>query len=457
MSCLRIPSVQVHYHDPLSIQFTLSDADVSVANAIRRTILANIPAVVIDPAATDIAINTSRFSNEIIKHRLSCIPVHHIPAIGGGGNNNNNSVNPNPDISKYSIELDVHNNRADDTIIVTTEHINVFYHGAPAVAAAAPAAADENAAVAAAPVAAVVDPEFTRKVFPATILDNGEYFIDILRLRPAIGLAGVGDQIKLRAQLKIDTAESNACFNVVSKCTFFNTVDAAKAASAWAEEETRLRSRIVADSEAAKESQIRFHKKDFEILRAQRYFLADSFEFRVESIGTYAILPLMVVACDVIITRLQALKSHLETGDGDVIIQNTPKAFQPRAFDILLRGQNHTLGKLIEYVLYDLYYEGRSGAKSIIYCGFNRPHPHEPTSIIRIVLSAPSSAAGAGAATAIVINNDSVADKRQIADMFLSATHHCARIIDAIRTSFAQLAAAPLAEPARIRRTTKSK
>ena len=63
------------------LKFTLSNIDVSIANAIRRTILMDIPLVVFKTLpyeknkATFIK-NTCRLNNEILKQRLGCIPIH---------------------------------------------------------------------------------------------------------------------------------------------------------------------------------------------------------------------------------------------------------------------------------------------------------------------------------------------------------------------------------------------
>ena len=63
------------------LKFTLSGVNVSIANSIRRTILSDIPCVVFKTSPNEennsnILVNTSRFNNEIIKQRLSCIPIH---------------------------------------------------------------------------------------------------------------------------------------------------------------------------------------------------------------------------------------------------------------------------------------------------------------------------------------------------------------------------------------------
>ena len=63
------------------LKFTLSDINVSLANAIRRTILSDIPTVVFKTVPYNenqatIYKNTTRLNNEILKQRLGCIPIH---------------------------------------------------------------------------------------------------------------------------------------------------------------------------------------------------------------------------------------------------------------------------------------------------------------------------------------------------------------------------------------------
>ena len=67
--------------DDDNLYFTLSGINVSLANSLRRTMLSDIPLVVFKTTPHDknkctIHANTSRLNNEIIKLRLSCIPIH---------------------------------------------------------------------------------------------------------------------------------------------------------------------------------------------------------------------------------------------------------------------------------------------------------------------------------------------------------------------------------------------
>ena len=57
------------------------DVDLSVVNALRRVLLTNIQSLVIcgfphDKSNIDIMKNNSKYNNEYIKHRLSCLPIY---------------------------------------------------------------------------------------------------------------------------------------------------------------------------------------------------------------------------------------------------------------------------------------------------------------------------------------------------------------------------------------------
>ena len=64
-----------------TLKFTLSNINLSYANAIRRTIIADIPCIVFKSTPynennIDIKVNKSRLNNELLKQRISCIPIH---------------------------------------------------------------------------------------------------------------------------------------------------------------------------------------------------------------------------------------------------------------------------------------------------------------------------------------------------------------------------------------------
>ena len=50
-------------------------------------------------------------------------------------------------------------------------------------------------------------------------------------------------------------------------------------------------------------------------------------------------------------------------------------------FDVTLKNEDYTLGKVIEYYLYEQNFIAN---KDLSFCGFRKPHPHSTDSIIRV-------------------------------------------------------------------------
>ena len=94
------------------LKFTLSGVNVSIVNSIRRIILSDIPIVAFRVSPNDknkcnIITNTCGLNNEIIKHRLSCVPIHI------------KDIDDFP-LKNYILEVNVENN-TDTIMYVTTK------------------------------------------------------------------------------------------------------------------------------------------------------------------------------------------------------------------------------------------------------------------------------------------------------------------------------------------------
>ena len=53
-------------------------------------------------------------------------------------------------------------------------------------------------------------------------------------------------------------------------------------------------------------------------------------------------------------------------------------------FDIELQNEDFTIGKILEFTLYDNYYLKQ---ELLTFCGFRKEHPHTPGSTIRIAFN----------------------------------------------------------------------
>lgn len=318
--------------------FTLSGINVSLANSIRRTILSSIPSVVFytDTHAENkctIEHNTSRLHNEILKHRLSCIPIHSTKLDELPGN--------------YVMELDI-TNETDHIMYVTTGDFRIKHK------------TNGN----------YLSKEETDVIFPKCPMTDA--YIDFARLRPKISVSIPGERIKLSCEFSVATPEISSTYNVVSKCTYMNTIDQARVSQEWDEREAKY----VAQEYTREE--IEYEKKNFHFLDAQRYFVADSYDFTIESIGIYENRDILKKACAILQSKFIDMIEALDADTVPILESETTIDY---CYDVILEGEDYTIGKVLEYILYSNFYEGE---KILSYCGFVKLHPHDTSSRIRI-------------------------------------------------------------------------
>jgi len=322
------------------LTFTLSSVDVSISNAIRRTILSDIQCVVFKttPYAenkVDIHKNTSRMNNEILKQRLSCIPIH--------------ISDPEFPLDKFVVEVDV-TNTSDSIQFVTTKDFKIkdISNGS------------------------YISEKERDIIFPPSKL-TGDY-IDVARLRPKLTSDGEGECIHFPAMLSIGDASDNGGFNVVSCSTFGNSPDRELIHMKWQEYSKQLTESGMSPDD------IEFKRGDWYILNSQRHYVPDSFDFIIETIGQYSNKDIVKMAIDVIKSRLNKVKDDIAV-NADNLIKRTDKTLG-NGFDIILYNEGYTIGKAIEYIMNRKYYS--SGDKILEFCGFNKEHPHIDMSYITI-------------------------------------------------------------------------
>mmetsp|Transcript_24885 Transcript_24885/g.68929 ORF Transcript_24885/g.68929 Transcript_24885/m.68929 type:complete len:357 (+) Transcript_24885:90-1160(+) len=79
----RFPKVEILAMEPHEIKFVLSETDCSMANTLRRIMIAEVPTLAID--LVEFHENTTVLNDEYIAHRLGLIPLRYIPNAEGGG------------------------------------------------------------------------------------------------------------------------------------------------------------------------------------------------------------------------------------------------------------------------------------------------------------------------------------------------------------------------------------
>ena len=186
--------------------FTIKDINVSLANAIRRIVLSDIPIIVIRStphAKNDVMIesNTTRFNNEILKQRLSCIPIH---------------IRANltlEELAEYQVEVDQVNDT--NTIqMITTEHFKIKHKSK------------------------YLSDAIVHQMFPPDPFTKD--YVLFARLRPKLSEELPGERLKLKATLSRGMAKESSMFNVVSTCAYAMTPDEVKQDAEWDNREREL-------------------------------------------------------------------------------------------------------------------------------------------------------------------------------------------------------------------------
>jgi DNA-directed RNA polymerase subunit L len=349
------------------MKFKISNTNVSFVNALRRTILSDIPVACFittphDKNNCNISINTCRLNNEILNQRLSCIPVHiddlDIP------------------IDNFQVEVDEINNTNSFKYITTKDFkIKDLASGK------------------------YLTESQVQKIFPPD--PKTKDYILFTRLRPKLANNLTGEIIKFECKLSISTAGENGGFNVVSTCAYDFADDEKKQKDEW--------SKIEKTIEGKSKKEISKMKKNWFYLEAKRFYKKNVFNFIIETIGIFTNRTIIKKACSVIIERLDKVMEKITNSDSLVVQSETTI---PNSFDITLVDEDYTIGKIIEYIIFELYY---NKGDELCYVGFLKKHPHDSDSIIRIAF-----------------NNEDKSSKVNVKDIFRFSVEQCKNIINGI-------------------------
>jgi len=332
-----------------TLTFTLKGVDVSFANAIRRTILSDIPIVVFktmpyEKNKAKITENTSRLNNEIIKQRLSCIPIHI----------------KDTEISLKDYILEVEEENLTDTIMMITskefkiKNINTGKY---------------------------LEEKDLRAIFPPFVPPSGkgEYFIDFVRLRPKISDELPGEKLKLTCEFSLGNAKEDSMFNVAGTCSYGYTPDPVQ----MKEELEKHRQKWKDEDKSIEE--IEFESKNWSLLEGLRYVVKNSFDFILETVGIFDNDVLVVKACEIIIQKFLNMNTLIDQNELKILPSvNTME----NSYDVILENEDYTIGNIFNYILYTVFYRD---TKQLTYCGFKKMHPHDLDSIIRIAFESPAS------------------------------------------------------------------
>ena len=338
-SSISLPSIINATESANLLQFQVDDIDTSIINALRRTILTDIPCFVFrtfpdNENQTVIHKNTCRFHNEILKQRLGCIPIYI-----------NDLDTPVEDL-RVIIKVQ---NDTDSVRYVTTADFQIKDLKTGKF---------------------LKDSEVS-SIFPSASPPSNGYIL-FTRLRPKISASIPGEEVDIESKISISTAKESGMYNMSSTVTYFMTPDPVKQNAEWA----TIRDQF--ENSGFKAEEIERERQNWFSHDAKRFTKPNSFTFKLETIGVYTNLELIQKACDIIVEKLNNIQKVATQLSLEIV---TSKNTLPNCFDIILKNEDYTIGKILEYILHEDYFKTN---KKLNYVGFIREHPHDDDSILRV-------------------------------------------------------------------------
>jgi DNA-directed RNA polymerase subunit L len=314
---------------PKTLTCYFENVDVSLINGLRRIILTEIDSLVIrgfphKENLIQIKKNNTKFNNEYIKHRLSCLPILI-----------SKRETFKPFIQDYTLRIHVKND-TDEKMVLTTDDIQLY---------------------------------------KKEVLVKKRLFyedpIPICYMYPKISDNDPPEEFMAEIQLSIGRAKEDACWNMVSKCLFFNT------------ENKEAVERKLKDIEPEKQT-------DFKLLDAQRLFIPNHFTMIVETVGVYTNTEIVYYACEKILETLDQLSRELVGEsiqpytpimplEGSIHLFEKTVSENDKMFILQLENDDYTFGKLIEKYLYNYKSEWFK------FIAFKKEHPHDKHGLVQLV------------------------------------------------------------------------
>jgi len=347
-------------------KFTLTDTSTTVANTLRRCILADTRSVGFradltnsaDPGVV-IRKNTSVIFNEMLAHRLTLLPL----AV-----RNIDSFDP----SRYECVLSVKNERkgmieSNSLLHVKAGDFRVFEK-------------QEDGSFA--PLGLPVSSE----MFPADPITKDTSLL--VSLRPQWNPEQPPEEVDLTAYPVIGTGKEHMGFCPVSQCSFENTRDDDPVRKDQFFNEWLASFKKITDTTAISAEQMADHKAEWNTLGVQRCFQVDergepnSFGFTVESVG---VRPVQEIVAEGIRAAATLVTPYADTSKSaaDLGITTQPADSRMNGLDVFFDGQEHTLGNLLQTLITELYLDEGALDSPITYVGYRIRHPLQRIMMLR--------------------------------------------------------------------------
>lgn len=355
--------------------FRFTNTNMTMANTIRRAIIALTPSVGFrtepyDKSDVIITVNTTPLPNEMISHRIGMIPVK-VPDLVSF------------DASKYEFILDKENN-TKELMDVHAADFKVFMKN------------PEN------PLDEPVQLP-TEDFFPPDPITGSTVLIT--RLRPQWNPTAPNERISLKAKASISTGSENIRWSPVSQCSYEYTLDPDPAHQDevfrnWLITNKKISTLGATTVEGGEgegagsegetglsEERLDELRREFKTMEIQRCYLKNEkgepydFTFYVESVGIQDVQTIVknaIAACEALVTKYQDVDGVIPD---NVRVQQGQSRFA--SMDVIFQNEGHTLGNLLETYLISDHVGGESGL-NLGYAGYKVPHPLRPEMFVRI-------------------------------------------------------------------------
>jgi DNA-directed RNA polymerase subunit L len=336
-----------------AINFDIRNVDISLVNSIRRIILTDIPSVGFYFKLKDhfvendinIEVNDSPLHNEFLAHRLSLVPLHFTK----------NEIENWKD-SDYTFILNK-KNKTGQIMNVTTEDFVILNNKT-----------NEK-----------MQESFINRIFPKD--DITKDHILLTKLKPNFESLEKGNELKLTCIARKGIAKNCICWNSISQCSYFNTLDNS-AISKVLKEKTK----------GLSNNKIKEFEKEFDTLDKYKYFLKNkygepdqvTFSLEVESeMSPYEVFD---IGCNVLITHIENLVVEFAKGDDSSIVEVSTISDMPNFYTVMFKGFTHTIGNLVQSFIMNHYVRDKElkDRYDVTYAGYCVPHPLEEMFLLKL-------------------------------------------------------------------------
>ena len=361
----------------LQATFRASPLHVTVANTLRRQILAAVETVGFKtepPELSDVHIeaNTTPLVNEMLMHRIGMIPVCV---------KDTKAFKP----EEYEFAINIENVSAA-SVNVSASDITITRRFEDKVESIP-----------------------TETFFPPDPITGATQLITVLRQK--YNLDSAPERLTLKATASIGTGRQNMRYSPVSQCSYEYTPDKDPSKQHALLTDWLANSKKVPDASQIAPERLAELSREFNCLEVQRCFLKNEkgepydFLFHIESVGVLGVPDIIsrgIQACEDIVTPYVDFDTQFPSKSNGLPLVTVNKAVRRMegSFEFVFEDQEHTLGNLLQTFLVERHVEGKEEPR-LTYAGYKVPHPLKAEMVV-VVASEDGQEATARAAIASV-------------------------------------------------------